>query len=71
MALSQDTKSNIVTTLVMVGFVAFIIGVVFVVRLFGAATVQDRVVAPRPGIECLVVSASDGVGVSCYQIPRQ
>jgi hypothetical protein len=71
MALSQDTKSNIVTTLVMVGFVAFIIGVVFVVRLFGAATVQDRVVAPRPGIECLVVSASDGVGVSCYQIPEQ
>lgn len=71
MALSEHTKSNIVTAAAMIGIVAFLIGVVFIIRLFSAATVQDRVVAPRPGIECLVVSAHDGVGVSCYQIPVQ
>lgn len=49
--------------------IAFLVALVFGIRWFSAATVQDRVVSPRAGIECLVVSAHDGVGVSCYAIP--
>lgn len=50
--------------------IAIILAIVFAIRWFGAVTMQDRIVTPRAGVECLVVSAHDGVGVSCYHIPK-
>lgn len=48
-------------------FIIAVVGaVVFLLRWFSAATMNERVVTPRPGIECFVVSAHDSVGVACY-----
>jgi len=71
--MALKSKSKFQDLLIYAGLIAICIAVVvaigFMVRWLSAASVQDRVVSPRAGIECLVVSASDGVGVSCYQIP--
>jgi len=67
-------KSNLKDHLILAGagvlVIAVLLGVVFAIRWFGAVTMQDRIVTPRAGVECLVVSAHDGVGVSCYHIPK-
>lgn len=56
-----------VAILGVVFFIIFVVGlVVFILRWFSAATMNERITEPRPGIECFVVSAHDSVGVACY-----
>lgn len=60
-------KQNILLTVV---FFVFLIGVIWVLnagsRWVSSTTVVERIYSPRPGIECLVVTSSDGIATSCY-----
>ena len=45
-----------------------ILGVMYFVRFFNAATLHTQVINPRPGVECVVVSASDSTSVDCWNV---
>jgi hypothetical protein len=49
--------------------VCIILAFIYGFRYFSQATMPQSIITPRAGVECLVVSGSDGVGVSCYPIP--
>jgi hypothetical protein len=50
-------------------FVAgLILGVMYFVRFFNAATLHTQVINPSPGVECVVVSASDSTSVDCWNV---
>lgn len=71
--MALKSKSKLQDLLIYAGLIVAFIGVVSVlvlaVRWFSSATMMEKIVSPRQGVECLVVSGDDGVGVSCYQIP--
>lgn len=53
--------------------VAIVTAIIVVVVVFNMAsrslssnTVVEKTYSPRPGIECLIVTSSDGVATSCY-----
>lgn len=68
MKLKATSKAQEVAMII--GIYAFIIVIllafVYGFRHFSQATMPSNLVSPRPGIECYVVSGSDGVAVSCY-----
>jgi len=41
--------------------------IMFSVRWFNATTVQNKIIKPKDGIECVVVTATDGVAVDCWR----
>lgn len=49
-------------------FVGFVLGVMYVGRFFSAATLHTQVINPAAGIECVVVSATDSTSVDCWHI---
>ncbi|MNR39600.1 hypothetical protein D3C85_1578220 [compost metagenome] len=62
----KQNGNTFVTTLVVIVVGVLIFLFVIGLRWLSSATMSDRVVTPRPGIECFVVSASDSVGVDCF-----
>jgi hypothetical protein len=53
-----------ISTVVVIGLV---LGVMYVSRAFNAATLHTQVINPKPGIECVAVSASDSISVDCWE----
>lgn len=47
--------------------VGLILGCMFIFRFFNAATLHTQVINPKPGIECVVVSASDSISTDCWE----
>lgn len=45
----------------------FVLGFMGLLRSFNAATLNTQVINPRPGIECVVVSATDSTSVDCWE----
>lgn len=43
-----------------------VLGLMYFVRFFNAATIHTQVINPRPGVECVVVSATDSTSVDCW-----
>lgn len=60
----NDFSAGIIIFVVVVGL---ILGVMYVARFFNAATLHTQVINPKPGIECVVVSASDSTSVDCWE----
>lgn len=48
-------------------FVGLLLGGLYFARFFNAATLHTQVITPKPGIECVVVSASDSTSVDCWE----
>lgn len=71
MALKSQSKLQdlFIYLVFIVLFIAAMLALASGYRWFSTATMPQQIVSPRAGIECLVVSSSDGVGVSCYAIP--
>lgn len=44
-----------------------ILGIMYFSRFFSAATLHTQVINPKPGIECIVVSATDSTSVDCWK----
>jgi hypothetical protein len=40
-------------------------------RFLNAATLQTKVINPKPGVECVVVSATDSTSVDCWPAPQR
>lgn len=55
---------GIVVVVVVIGLV---LGGMYFLRFFSAATLHTQVINPRPGIECVVVSATDSTSVDCWK----
>jgi len=55
---------GVVVTIVVIGLI--LCGMYFM-RFFSAATLHTQVIKPRPGIECVVVSATDSTSVDCWK----
>lgn len=64
--MTTEFKHNVMVAVLVLAFIVVLAAVLFAFRWFSQATMPQDVVSPRPGIECLIVSGSDGVGVSCY-----
>lgn len=61
-------KGNIILGVVgVVVVVGLILGGMYVLRFFNAATLHTQVINPKSGIECVVVSASDSTSVDCWK----
>lgn len=48
-------------------FAGLLLGCFYVARFFNAATLHTQVIKPKPGIECVVVSATDSTSVDCWE----
>jgi hypothetical protein len=50
----------------------FVLVVIFIfmfgLRWFNSATIQTKIVIPKPGIECVVASTTDGAAIDCWKI---
>ena len=51
----------------LVAVIGLILGSMYVLRFFNAATLHTQLINPKPGIECVVVSASDSTSVDCWK----
>jgi len=47
--------------------IGLILGGMYVLRVFNAATLHTQIITPKAGIECVVVSASDSTSVDCWK----
>ncbi|MCJ8292888.1 MAG: hypothetical protein MJK15_00645 [Colwellia sp.] len=47
---------------------AVLFAILFSVRAFNAATVQHKVITPVPGIQCVIVSTTDGASTACWKV---
>ena len=47
--------------------IGFILGGMYALRFFNAATLHTQIINPKAGIECIVVSASDSTSVDCWK----
>ena len=64
----MNTKDKILLSVIgIVAMIGLVIGVMYFVRFFNAATLHDQVINPRPGVECVIVSASDSISVDCWK----
>ena len=48
--------------------VGFVLGIMYFLRFFNAATLHNQVITPKEGVECVVVSASDSISVDCWKV---
>lgn len=52
--------------------VALALGAVFVIAMLtkwlNASALQTQIINPKPGIECVIVSATDSTSVDCWKI---
>ena len=39
----------------------------FASRWFNASTLQTKIINPKPGIECVIVSATDSTSIDCWK----
>ena len=47
--------------------IVLILGGMYVLRFFNAATLHTQVINPKPGVECVVVSANESTSVDCWK----
>jgi hypothetical protein len=55
---------------VVVGVVVIVgvfLGIMYFLRFFSAATLHTQLITPKPGIECVVISATDSTSVDCWK----
>lgn len=61
-------KENIILGVIgVVVVVGLILGGMYVLRFFNAATLHTQIIKPKAGVECVVVSASDSTSVDCWK----
>lgn len=61
-------KENIIFGVIaVVVVIGLILGGMYLLRFFSAATLHTQVINPKPGIECVVVSATDSTSVDCWK----
>jgi len=61
-------KDNIISVVIaVVVVIGLILGGMYVLRFFNAATLHTQIITPKAGIECVVVSASDSTSVDCWE----
>lgn len=53
---------SIIVALTLVGCI------MITIKWVNAATVQNKLITPRPGVECVVVTSTDSVAVGCWKI---
>jgi hypothetical protein len=69
--LSPAVTKTLVAVAVVTVMVVIFVAIVLLSRWTSQATQMERIITPRPGIECLIISANDGVAVSCYPVPGE
>lgn len=42
--------------------------IMFGARWFNAQTVQSKLISPKQGVECVVVTTTDGAAVDCWRV---
>ena len=62
--MKEDAALGVIVIVVAIGL---ILGGMYLLRFFNAATLHTQVIKPRPGIECVVVSAADSISVDCWK----
>lgn len=50
------------------GFAALALVIVMGTKWLNAATLKTQIINPKPGIECVVVSATDSTSVDCWKL---
>jgi hypothetical protein len=61
-------KEQIIIGIVgVVGVIGLVFGGMYLLRFFNAATLHTQVINPKPGVECVVVSAADSTAVDCWK----
>lgn len=62
--MKEQTIIGIIGVVIVIGLV---LGSIYFLRFLSAATLQTQVITPKPGIECVVVSATDSTSVDCWK----
>jgi hypothetical protein len=60
----KDLGVYVIGAVIVVGLA---LGGLYIARFFNAATLHTQVIKPKPGVECVVVSASDSTSVDCWE----
>lgn len=60
-------EKAILSVVVLVMLIGLILGVMYVLRFFNAATLHTQIITPKVGVECVVVSAADSTSVDCWK----
>ena len=55
---------GVITVFVVIGL---ILGGMYFLRFFSAATLHTQLIKPKAGIECVIVSATDSTSVDCWK----
>lgn len=55
---------------VFVLFCITVLGAMYIDRGLSAVTLQTQIITPKPGIECVVVNASDSASVDCWRVNK-
>ena len=53
------------------GFVVFSVLILLGVKFFNSATLQTKMITPKEGVECVVVSSTDSTSVDCWKIGNE
>lgn len=58
---------------IILGFIAFVatvllvVGTMFLLRAVNSAALHTKVIQPQKGVECVVVSSTESIAVSCWK----
>lgn len=67
-----NSNSTGAFVLLVVGLVAIVVlvggGMMYGTKWFNAKTVQHQIITPKPGIECVVVTSTDGASTDCWKV---
>lgn len=62
-------KAHIILAVMALTFVGMIVvGGMYMMRAFNAATLHTQIITPKQGVECVVVSAADSTSVDCWKM---
>lgn len=64
MSMKEKFIPGVIAVVIVIGL---ILGFMYILRFFNAATLHTQVITPKVGIECVVVSASYSTSVDCWK----
>ena len=64
----KEIKEGVLYFLGVVIVLGIIVSIFLAARWFNMEYIKFQVHSPKPGVECLVVTSTDGAAVDCWQV---
>jgi len=65
--MSKTSETVIFAVVGIIAVIGIVLGGMYMLRSFNAATLHTQIINPKNGIECVVVSAADSTSVDCWK----